>query len=70
MTRIFKIRMKNSQMCCTFRNWWIFDTYIWIFFLQDFILEHYSEDGSNFDDAIDSFMELRQVQKQIHVKNI
>lgn len=28
---------------------------------QDFILEHYSEDGNNFDDAILSFMELRQV---------
>lgn len=30
-------------------------------FLQDFILEHYSEDGNNLDDAIQSFMELRQV---------
>uniref|UniRef100_A0A672PP14 Rhophilin, Rho GTPase binding protein 2 n=1 Tax=Sinocyclocheilus grahami TaxID=75366 RepID=A0A672PP14_SINGR len=30
------------------------------FFLQDFILEHYSEDGSNFQDEIDDLMDLRQ----------
>lgn len=28
---------------------------------QDFILEHYSEDGSNFQDQIDDLMDLRQV---------
>jgi hypothetical protein len=31
---------------------------------KDFILEHYSEDGSNFDDAIQSFMELRQAMRR------
>lgn len=30
-------------------------------FEQDFILEHYSEDGSNFQDQIDDLMDLRQV---------
>uniref|UniRef100_A0A673KTR6 Rhophilin-2-like n=1 Tax=Sinocyclocheilus rhinocerous TaxID=307959 RepID=A0A673KTR6_9TELE len=34
--------------------------YEYFFFLQDFILEHYSEDGSNFQDEIDDLMDLRQ----------
>jgi hypothetical protein len=29
--------------------------------LQDFILEHYSEDSSIYDDAISEFMDIRQV---------
>jgi len=29
--------------------------------LQDFILEHYSEDGSHYEDAIAEFMDIRQV---------
>ncbi|XP_021968422.1 rhophilin-2-B [Folsomia candida] len=31
---------------------------------KDFILEHYSEDGNNLDDAIQSFMELRQAMRR------
>lgn len=29
--------------------------------LQDFILEHYSEDGSQYEDSIAEFMDIRQV---------
>jgi hypothetical protein len=28
--------------------------------LQDFILEHYSEDGSQYEDSIAEFMDIRQ----------
>lgn len=35
-------------------------TYIYIA-LQDFILEHYSEDGVNYEEAIADLMETRQV---------
>ncbi|XP_050971574.1 rhophilin-2 isoform X2 [Labeo rohita] len=31
--------------------------------LKDFILEHYSEDGSNFQDEIDDLMDLRQASR-------
>lgn len=30
-------------------------------FWQDFILEHYSEDGNSFEDEIADLMDLRQV---------
>lgn len=30
-------------------------------FCQDFILEHYSEDGNNYEDEIADLMDLRQV---------
>lgn len=33
-------------------------------FLQDFILEHYSEDGGNYEEAIADLMETRQVRKR------
>lgn len=32
--------------------------------LQDFILEHYSEDGVNYEEAIADLMETRQVSYQ------
>lgn len=32
-----------------------------VLFLQDFILEHYSEDGENYEEAIAELMETRQV---------
>lgn len=35
--------------------------FFFFFFNQDFILEHYSEDGSNFQDEIDDLMDLRLV---------
>jgi hypothetical protein len=33
--------------------------------LQDFILEHYSEDGSQYEDSIAEFMDIRQVSSYI-----
>lgn len=33
----------------------------WVCFCQDFILEHYSEDGNNYEDEIADLMDLRQV---------
>lgn len=38
-------------------------TIIIIYLLQDFILEHYSEDGENYEEAIAELMETRQVNK-------
>lgn len=32
-----------------------------VWFLQDFILEHYSEDGTRFQDEIDDLIDLRKV---------
>lgn len=34
---------------------------IFCVFWQDFILEHYSEDGTSFQDEIDDLMDLRKV---------
>lgn len=33
---------------------------------KDFILEHYSEDGSNYEDAISEFMDMRQAMRTPH----
>lgn len=32
-----------------------------VWFLQDFILQHYSEDGNSYEDEIADLMDLRQV---------
>ena len=37
--------------------------------LQDFILEHYSEDGENYEEAIAELMETRQVNRYVFIKN-
>lgn len=40
---------------------WALLTYLISFFLQDFILEHYSEDSYLYEDDIADLMDLRQV---------
>lgn len=37
------------------------------FYQQDFILEHYSEDGKAFEDEIADLMDLRQVMYTLHL---
>lgn len=60
-------RPVNTWLCSVF----VFALSLWIhsyenpFFEQDFILEHYSEDGSIFQDQIDDLMDLRQVRYNI-----
>lgn len=54
--RPVNIRLWLFCVCFDIQN-----EYDFFFFLQDFILEHYSEDGSNFQDEIDDLMDLRQV---------
>ena len=34
-----------------------------LFFFQDFILEHYSEDGADYENAIAEFMDIRQAMR-------
>ena len=35
----------------------------WNLFFQDFILEHYSEDGADYENAIAEFMDIRQAMR-------
>ena len=35
----------------------------WNSFFQDFILEHYSEDGADYENAIAEFMDIRQAMR-------
>ena len=49
------MRMKFSNNLCSSINKVILN-------FQDFILEHYSEDGNEYEDVIKEFMNMRQVK--------
>lgn len=50
------------QVHCVHRLLPLADMMTLFFFWQDFILEHYSEDGNSFEDEIADLVDLRQVE--------